>query len=231
MANDLLIPDFSDPPEVDSPNPLEEIVPIATIRAHTKTNDVPAVTDAQLALYREAAFESAEQYTGLLLRVRRQIIEHVVLPTFDATHHGAITVRRWVKHRLRWGSADGVVWVYGGTHGRLTQRIDVAPGAREVRIPTAFLPVDQDECCRPCSVRSNEARVLYNAGFSPGMIPAGIKIGVLKWIAWTIENPGDVFRAVDDTLSRSSGTALRGTNNTALASGALDQWRQYRNIV
>lgn len=45
---------------------LEELLPLALIRTHTKTDDVPHVTDEQLSLYRSASFEAAEKYTGLV---------------------------------------------------------------------------------------------------------------------------------------------------------------------
>ena len=47
------------------------------IRSHTKTDDIPGVTDEQLALYRAAAIEAAERYTGLLLAGQRTITEPI----------------------------------------------------------------------------------------------------------------------------------------------------------
>jgi hypothetical protein len=43
----------------------DEYVSIDLIRRHTKTDDIPAVTDEQLKLYRAAAVEAAEFYSGL----------------------------------------------------------------------------------------------------------------------------------------------------------------------
>src|SRR5688572_13974020 len=59
---------------------LEKLIPISLIREHTKTDDVPAVSDDQLRLYRSASVEAAEQYTGLLLSSSKPITEAVECP-------------------------------------------------------------------------------------------------------------------------------------------------------
>jgi hypothetical protein len=49
---------------------------------------------------------------------------------------------------------------------------------------------------------------------------------MLKYIAWAVENPGDVLNTVRDiNASETRGTV--GTNNGAVASGAVADWRQY----
>lgn len=54
----------------------------------------------------------------------------------------------------------------------------------------------------------------------------GILVGILKVVAWNVMNPGDVYMSVRNSI-QSGETALRGTNNTALASGALELWTTY----
>ena len=60
-------PDLRAPPiTVGEMKPLDwsERLSIDMIRTHTKTDDVPAVTDAQLKMYRDAAIEAAEFLHG-----------------------------------------------------------------------------------------------------------------------------------------------------------------------
>jgi hypothetical protein len=58
----------------DAPPPVEGVetkldwsgrLSIDMIRQHTKTDDIPGVTDDQLLIYRASAVEAAEAYTGM----------------------------------------------------------------------------------------------------------------------------------------------------------------------
>jgi hypothetical protein len=76
---------------------------IEAIRSHTKTDDIPGVTEQQLILYRAAAIEAAERYTGLLLAGSRTITEPIQGPRHPKP--GKFTYR----HDLKYPSADGYV--------------------------------------------------------------------------------------------------------------------------
>jgi len=68
---------------------------------------------------------------------------------------------------------------------------------------------------------------MYRAGFScAAQVPAGVLLGILQFIAWVVEHPGDEVLSMRNTLSARGG-AIIGTNNIALVSGALESWRQF----
>lgn len=68
---------------------------------------------------------------------------------------------------------------------------------------------------------------MYRSGFAcADQVPAGVLLGILQYIAWIVEHPGDEVLSVRNTLS-TRGDAIVGTNNVALVSGALETWRQY----
>src|SRR5262249_9343905 len=115
----------------------------------------------------------------------------------------------------------------------LALRVNV--GSKSVRIPVLAMSLDlSNACCRPaCSpddpsgTMNPGMKVLYRTGFK-GVedVPAGIKLGMLKYCAWCITHPGDEIVAVRNrTITRSS--LVDGTNNVAWASGAIEIWRQY----
>lgn len=203
---------------------LEKYLSLSLIRTHTKTDDVPHVTDEQLALYRQTAFEVAEKYTGRLLTEIRVMTEPVAA-------RARSRFRPTYKHMLRYASADGKVYLYGSaTSG--TRLLEIMPGSREVVIPVSHCAIDLSSCCNPCSDGRGVnygARVTYRAGIDCDRgdgIPAGIIVGILKFIAWMIENPGDEIMTVRNREAGES-SGIVGTNNGAWASGAIEQWRIY----
>lgn len=197
---------------------LDAILPLDEIRRHTKTDDVPHVTDSQLELYRRAAFEAAELYTGMVLNGVRQIEENVDTDK-RPNRHGMI------KHRTRYAVADGQIYVQS-PNGH--QSITVARGARSVMIPAMTQAIDG--CCNPCGENNVGVIIRYSAGAKcADDVPAGIIIGMLKYIAWCVANPGDEIMTVRNRLG-SSEQGLTGTNDGALASGAIDEWRHYRDV-
>jgi hypothetical protein len=201
----------------------EEIVSLEAIREHTKTQDIPTVTDGQLERYRKAACESAELYTGLLLTRNVRQIE-IVNPPRRLTHD----MRPIIKHRLEFPAAEPVVYL---TAPGVKQSLPVRVGERTVKIPAHLFSYRMFDCCRPCPTGEGAMQVLYLAGFtSPEAIPAGIVVGILKYIAWAIENPGDVMRTVENRSSVSD-QVMKGTNDGAWASGAIDEWRRYVSEV
>ena len=68
---------------------------------------------------------------------------------------------------------------------------------------------------------------VYRAGFKdPTAVPAGVVLGILQYIAWVVEHPGDELLTQRNTLQAKS-TGVQSSNNVAQISGALETWRQY----
>jgi hypothetical protein len=198
---------------------------IDIIRAHTKTDDVPAVTDEQLRLYRASAVESAEQYTGLLLSGQRTITEPVQGPERARPGRSSYTFR------LKYPVADGYVHLYGGTHVNDNTTFRVPLGARQVQVPIRKDIVDLRNCCNPCATWNLNGGMMaaYNAGYrSIDDVPAGIIHGMLQFIAWCVEHPGDELLTQRNRVETRAGLAgLQGSNNIAMVSGALETWVKY----
>lgn len=214
------------------PFDLAKWIPISLIREHTKTDDVPSVSDDQLGMYRMAGIEACEQYTGFLLREQRSIVEPVQQPM-----HMRTLKRGYFTHTLQYPSLDGVVYLYGAPQNAHALTIRIAIGSRRVRVPVMMANLDlSSSCCRPICDTGAEInggmQLMYRAGFKsnaegvPEGVPAGLTLGILKYIAWSITHPGDMLLTVRNRESSDEGL-VRGTNNAAWASGALELWRQY----
>jgi hypothetical protein len=197
----------------------DEYLNIAMIRQHTKTDDIPAITDDQLRLYRSAAIESAEFYTGLSLSKQKTHSEIIAQPKIRPGHEYAIV-------KLKYPSSDGIIYIYG--NGTNPEAVHITPNTRKVKIQGRyFYTPDMSNCCNPCSQATNGLRIMYRAGFScADQVPAGVLLGILQFIAWVVEHPGDEVMSMRNTLSARGG-AIIGTNNIALISGALESWRQF----
>jgi hypothetical protein len=206
---------------------------IDIIRQHTKTDDIPGVTDEQLSLYRASAVEAAERYTGMLLKGQRNVMEPVQAPHpvkhSDWAHRWLNVHKPTYKHRLRYPSADGYIYLYGGLHPHDNRIFRVPVGTTIVEVPIRYYPLDLSNCCDPCSVRNAslnaDMMVAYRAGYaSPMEVPSLVILGCLQYIAWVLEHPGDEILTVRNRRdARSEGA--QGTNNIAIASGALESWR------
>lgn len=200
---------------------LEKVLPLALIREHTKTDDTPSVTDTQLTLYRSASFEACELYTGMVFSQARVIREPV------ASHNNNRGFRRVRSMRLRYAPVDDIAYMYGGGMLQSTP-IRVTPGVRKITLPIVQEALDASSCCRPCSAGGENfgMSIMYRTGIaSEDSIPALVKVGCLKYIAWAVENPGDVLQSVRGKDS-TQGSGIMGTNNGTWASGALEEWRQ-----
>lgn len=193
------------------------------IRDHSKTSDIPSVVDAQIRLYRSAAIESAEQYTGLLLNGTRTIQEAAEGPARirpNATHY---------THRLQYPTADGYVYLYGGNHVNDNTTFRVPPGSRKIKVPIRKDIIDFSNCCDPCAKWNVNGGMLlaYKAGYkSANDVPATVVLGILQFITWCIEHPGDELLTQRNRVETRAGLAgLQGSNNIAMISGALETWR------
>ena len=196
---------------------------IEFIRSHAKIDDVPSVTDDQIRLYRSAAMESAEQYTGLLLGSQRTVQEAAEGPSrvkLNATHY---------THYLKYPVADGYVYLYGGTHIADNTTFRVLPGARKIKIPIRKDSIDFSNCCDPCAKWAVNGGMLlaYRAGYkSAEDVPVTVVLGMLQFITWCIEHPGDELLTQRNRVETRAGLAgLQGSNNIAMISGALETWR------
>lgn len=200
---------------------LEQMVPIARIREHLKIDDIVSFTDDQLALYRMAAFEAAEQYSGFYLGKRKYVREAINIPISKVS-------RRGYTHHTKFPIEDDYVQLIGSPQSNANGPISVEKGSHKVRVPLANLDLEISMCCRPCaSGNPGGSQVHYYTGFTKiEEVPAGVILGIMKYIAWAANNPGDEFLSVQNDL-KSRGSTLQGTNNIAWASGALELWRQY----
>lgn len=199
----------------------ESILPLELIREHTKTDDVPQVSDTQLRLYRRAALEAAQEYTGLLVTGQKVITEDASPPdfTYRKAYQGA-----WFNHETSHPFAQNFVWYYG-LKSMSPQRVPVEIGATVVRLPRQFDDFGMG-CCNPCG-SSGLARIQYVSGFScEEDIPAAISLGALKYVAHVIENPGDLITAMTSSGGKiGTGLGVGEPANPAWASGAIDIWR------
>lgn len=196
----------------------EAVLPLSLIRQHTKTDDIPGVTDALLSLYRSAALEAAQKYTGLLLTGRMIFTEPVTLPRADFTGRGPRRTWHHTKHPV----ASPMVYLYGAGGGVIT--IHAVVGERRVPLPETMSDFGLG-CCNPCA-SDQGPRVMYTAGYPcEADFPTAVKLGALKYIAHVIENPGDVVGVVSESGNAASSGGVGNANNPALASGAIEIWR------
>jgi hypothetical protein len=193
----------------------ESVLSIDTIRQHTKTDDDISVTDDMIRLYRSAAFETSELFTGIPVTPVRSISEPVKV----------INARRVPIVRLSRPVSGGLVSFYGGGMGG-TINVRAAPGQNEIPFPgcgpeKVYLIGSCDDCSGPgplMATYESGARDLKNV--SPLIV-----MGVLKYLAWTIKNPGDEI-LTSRNRSSSGESGINGTNDAAVISGAIDEWKR-----
>jgi hypothetical protein len=196
---------------------------IEFIRSHAKIDDVPAVLDDQIRLYRDSALASAEHYTGLLLSGQRTVEEAIEGPT-NVTFN-----RPYYTHHLQYPVADGYVYLYGGNHVTDNTVIRVPLGTRKIKVPIRKDSIDLSNCCDPCAKWNVNGGMMatYKAGYkSANDIPATVIHGMLQFITWSIEHPGDELLTQRNRIETRAGLAgLQGSNNIAMISGAIETWR------
>lgn len=196
---------------------LDMLLSVNEIRAHTKTNDIPTVTDAQLELYRTAAFEAAEQYTGQWFRGTKWV-EETVRPRRKPGHR---------VHNMRWPTRDGRVFVHIAGVSPYTEFLN--PGAKKVAIRDVTYSLTFNHCCNPCATDEAD-RVMYYTGLKCAAdFPAGVAMGMLKYIAYNMSNPGDIQMVW--TNDRRQAAARQVLNDAVEASGAAAEWRRYAVVT
>jgi hypothetical protein len=199
---------------------------IDMIRSHAKIDDIPSVTDEQLRLYRSAALDSAEHYTGLLLRVQRTVTEPIEGPAPNRLRPYVA----YYTHRLQYPVADGYVYLYGGTHIVDNATFQVVPGSRKIKVPIKKDMIDLTNCCDPCAkpwAVNGGMLATYRAGYkSAEDVPTTVVLGMLQFMTWAIEHPGDELLTQRSRIETRAGLAgLQGSNNIAMISGAIETWR------
>lgn len=200
---------------------LNELVSIDMLRQHTKTEDIPSVTDEQIALYRKAAVQSAEKYTGKMLLGTKSIVEPVDLPG-----NAASTNRRsnHFYHTAKNQFSSPIAWLYGHKN-RAPVQVQAPVGERRIKLPL-IIDTFGIGCCNPCA-DIPQSQLLYTAGYSCiEEMPAGIALGVLKYVAHVMENAGDIVVATNEAGGSSTGSmGVGAAADPAVASGALAIWR------
>jgi len=203
---------------------LEEILPLELVREHTRTDDVPNVSDRQLELYRHAALVAAHEYTGLLLTAQEVRTESVTLPQIPM---GSLWVERTVpttfEHQAEQVFAENFVWFYG-IRNSAPQRVPVTVGSSVAQLPRTFM--DFGLGC--CTGKGSNALIQYVAGFDcVQSIPPQVQVGALKYIAHLLENPGDNV-SVSTVGGAGGGVGVGESSNPAWASGAIEVWRSIK---
>jgi hypothetical protein len=192
---------------------LDTVLSIDTIRRHCKIEDVPTVADNQLRLYRASAWEAAQRYTGLALMGLQLYTQHVPLPADSEMF------KPRMKIRLDYPVADGIVYTPKGP-------LQVKKGTHVIRFSgaTGYL----SNCCDSRTASAPTMEIQYNIGVTgEEAFPAGVIHGMLLFIAWSVEHPGDEYVSILNQV-RSEGGHLQGNSNIALLSGALEIWNQYQ---
>lgn len=209
-------------PGEEIPFDWSNLISMELIREHTKTDDVPGVTDVQLRLYRAVAIDAAQHYTGFLLTGQRNVTEPVEGPSAAKLYKSSY------KIRLQYPVSDGIVYIYGGLDPAANHPLYIKPNTRTLHVPVRYGMVDLSNCCDPCSrspAVNGGMMACYKAGYKcVEDVPPGVILGCLQFIAWVIEHPGDEVLTVRNRRDARSEGAM-GTNNIAIASGALETWR------
>lgn len=205
----------------------EALLPLAVIREHTKTDDVPATTDEMLKVYRRAAIEAAEKYTGLILGGQRQFTEHVDITVQGHMSylHGGHVFPRYIRHVAKHRFAQPIGYLYGHRSTGVKQ-VHLEVGSKIARLPFVMTDFGINSCCDPCAAPSGTLLFQYAGGASCAEeVPASFRLGALKYIAHVIENPGDNVVVSTAAGSASSDARVTAAANPALASGAIEIWR------
>lgn len=198
---------------------LDVLLPLQTIREHSKTDDNPSVTDDLLKLYREAAFEAAEKYTGMSFTPSKTVTEPV-----------QIKGRRG-KIQLSFVPSSLTVTLYGGGLGSPVE-LFAKPKSNIIHFPHGSPDRFQTwGDCHTCGVESPMMATYSTGRRCEDRVPSGIIIGILKLITWNINHPGDEILSVRNTVTANQQGLLGGTNNAAVVSGAQDEWYRYRKVV
>jgi hypothetical protein len=165
----------------------DTILPMDVIRTRTGTDDVMRVPDMVLEMYRDASLEMAEKYSGLVLRGSRPVIEPL---NYDRQMMAARGVGRVA---LKYVPIDGMVRIVGDS---INEVVLLPDGSNIFDFRSLIIGGSwcrSNSCASACG---GDMAFHYDAGVKcASEVPSSIKIGCLQYIAWAIENPGDVADA------------------------------------
>jgi hypothetical protein len=221
---------------------IEKILSLDLVKVHCKIDDLPGITDSQLSLYRQASLEAAELYTGRKWVRRERIEQDIKSPRFRTVAQAAIAR---LRVELDYLPINGIVNVYGtGSQPTFWLNGMIMPFMRQDYYSTIKLgpniqsfEMQNDHMFYSAGITPNCSqfdrqfvqegiKAVYIAG-PPEKVPAGIILGALKYIAWSIENPGDQF--VPMVIRQVGVTTV--SNDPAISSGAIDEWRRHRRNI
>lgn len=222
---------------------LEEILSLDLIKIHCKIDDLPGITNEQLELYRQSAFEAAERITGKKWSTRTREEQEIKSPKFRSIAQVAIAR---ISVTLDYEPLRGIVNIYSRSDQPLfwlsgiQLPMQLSSGYATIKLPPhsqSFEMSNNEMFMSPGNMDCSEREVrfemvgskaVYVAGpETPDAIPAGIKLGCLKYIAWSVANPGDQF--VPMVVRQVGVTTV--SNDPAYSSGAVDEWRRHRRTV
>lgn len=212
--------------EISSIDP-DKFVTLDLIRAHTRQDDLAGVQDQLLALYRLTAMEAATDYTGVnwfrLVEITEAIKPRQITSLFGIQRPRRITVT--------YKPSEPYFEVRNGIQSVMIDNISLE---KSFVLPTMLDCSTMDCGCGNSSMQS-PLSVVYKSGTKTcEKYPPGLVLGAMKMIAWLLENPGDELNFVESPAGRSVGVGanlLKGTNNAAYASGAIEEWRRYREAI
>lgn len=200
----------------------EDVLPMELMREHTKTNDVMTVSDSQLELYRDTAFEQAEKYTGRIILGFAGVSE-----TFEFDASKERRPRQTYRYDLSYLPMEKIIYISGA--GGARERAMVRANSRKIDVPRNGMNVEMGNCCAGLGLNL-KGMTTYTTGYKTKEdIPSTILYGCLKFIAWSVGNPGDELMTVRNRLGTTE-TGLIGTNNASWASGAIEHWKGYKVV-
>jgi hypothetical protein len=213
---------------------VEQMIPLDLIRRRLKIDDYAGVSDVELELLRAAAVEEFENFTGRIVGPPRQIAEPIRTPRWSSLPQAA---RARIMVGLRHPTIDGVITLEYSTR---TFSVRAAPGDTLFEWPASFVqPSDIwpylfnlagviSDCGGNCSNPANvpPPMVYYFTG-GDDLLPGAI-VGMLKYIAWQYEHPGDSITTVNDRNARITQRGETGSNNALITSGAYEEWMKYK---
>lgn len=221
---------------------IESILPMDLVRIHCKVDDLPGITDEQLQLYRGASLEAAELYTAKKWVRKERMEQELPSPRFRTVAQAAIAR---IRVELDYLPINGIVNIYGTGNqpiywldgmilpfmrqqGFTTIKLNPGVQSFEMQNDMMFFSGGVSPSCfqNDRSFQQQGMKAVYVAG-PPERIPRGILLGCLKYIAWSIENPGDQFNPM---VVRQVGITTV-SNDPAFSSGAIDEWRRHRRNV
>lgn len=203
----------------------EDVLPLEVIREHTKTDDTPMVSDAQIELYRSMSFEQAELYTGRIILGHANVMEKFKIDG-NGERESFLNVRRSRRVKLTYMPMEKRV-MFSDERGGNKAMVEMRANRRNADLPGGTFAANLGNCCAGNGLEF-VAVAQYTTGYrSKEDIPSTLLYGCLKIITWAIANPGDELLTVRNRMGTTE-TGLIGTNNAAWASGAIEHWRTYK---